>query len=217
MLAQAPVSLSGEGMAQNLGKTSSRLDDAELVRRFQSGSDPGGAIEALFARYAAASYAFFCRSVGDRRQAEDLNQELYLNVIQSLPRFRQESSFKTWLFRLAYHHLSNVRRRLRTHLDERHNAAPDELWEELLSDPQASAESVLSAEETRALLRLCLARLPEIERAVILGRYYHGTTLRELTEELSLSNASGARAYLIAGQRKLRRCIERRTKENADG
>ncbi len=130
-------------------------------------------------------------------------------MIKGLRRFRLESSFKTWLFRLAYNHLSNLRRRLRTRLDEQPVDPPSELWEQLLPDPGDSADTVLDSEETSRQLRSCLARLPELERAVVLGRYYNGTTLQELTEELKLSNRSGARAYLIAAQRKLKRCMER--------
>jgi hypothetical protein len=45
-------------------------------------------------------------------------------------------------------------------------------------------------------------------RAVVVEHYFDGVTLRELTERLSLLNASGSRAVLIAAQRKLRRCME---------
>ena len=196
-------------MGEELEAAKRAPDDATLVRQFQAGTDPAGAIEILFSRYAVASYAFFRRSVGDARMAEDLNQELYVEVIKSLRRFRLECSFKTWLFRLAYSYLSNLRRRLRTHLHERPAEPPSELWEELLPDPGAAPDMILDNEEAKTLLRLCLTRLPEIERAVVLGHYYDGNTLRELTDELDLSNRSGARAYLIAAQRKLRRCMER--------
>jgi len=215
MLAPVPFQTFGGGMARKARDAKASLDDAALVRQFQSGVDPAGAIEVLFERYALTSFAFFCRSVGDRRRAEDLNQELFLEVIKGLPRFRHESSFKTWFFRLAYNHLSNLRRRLRTRLDERPAEPPTELWEQLIPDPGEATDERLAVEEDAMRLRRCLARLPEIERAVILGRYYHDVTLQQLTDELKLTNNSGARAYLIAGQRKLRRCMERSASRRA--
>jgi len=216
MLAQLNFPGVGEVMGEELETAKHAPDDAALVRQFQSGIDPAGAIEELFSRYALASYAFFLRSVGDPRMAEDLNQELYVEVIKSLRRFRLECAFRTWLFRLAYSYLSNLRRRLRTHLHELPSEQPSELWEELLPDPGASPEVILCREEATNLLRLCLARLPELERAVVLGHYYDGNTLRELTHELDLPNRSGARAFLIAAQRKLRRCMKRSTEPAVD-
>jgi DNA-directed RNA polymerase specialized sigma24 family protein len=58
-------------------------------------------------------------------------------------------------------------------------------------------------------LEKCLAGLPEVQRAVVVGQYYEGITLEDMTKNLNLTNKSGARASLIAAQRKLRRCMEK--------
>ncbi len=204
-----PAARSPRGQARRrLSETSGVVDDATLVKRFQSGSDPMEAIAALFDRYGAMTYAFFRRGIGDPQIAEELNQDLYVEVIKSLPRFRGRSSFKTWLFRLAYNHLSNLRRRWRTHLDEQPVEVPEDMLESLLPGDEDSPEHRLSREALYLQLRKCLARLPEVERAVILGRYYRNVTLDELTRQLELTNPSGARASLIAGQRKLKKCME---------
>ena len=49
----------------------------------------------------------------------------------------------------------------------------------------------------------------EVERAVVLGLYYEGSSLQDLTDRFEMQNKSGARATLIAAQRKRRRCLER--------
>jgi DNA-directed RNA polymerase specialized sigma24 family protein len=56
----------------------------------------------------------------------------------------------------------------------------------------------------------CLRLLHDAARAVIVGHYFNGVTLRELTERLELDNPSGSRGVLISAQRKLKRCIEGR-------
>jgi RNA polymerase sigma-70 factor (ECF subfamily) len=203
-----PRGRSGSSMTRSFKELSATFDDAALVERFHSGADPAGALEALFDRYGAVTYAFFCRGVGDPRIAEELNQDLYVEVIKSLSRFRGQSSLKTWLFRLAYNHLSNLRRRWRTHLDEQPVELPDHVWAGLMADGGPSAEARVDDEDARYRLRLCLIRLPEIERAVVLGMYYRGVTLQQLTEQLRLTNPSGARAFLVAAQRKLKKCME---------
>lgn len=181
--------------------------DSALVKRFQSGSDRESALIALFERYGQLTYAFLRRRIGNAELAAELNQELYIGVLESLDRFRGESSFKTWLFRLAHNQLSNFRRRLRTHVDERSDP-PDELMEAVLASGDEPADATVIKGERDRLLEHCLAGLPEIERAVVVGQYYEGVTLEELTARFQMTNRSGARASLIAAQRKLRRCLE---------
>lgn len=155
------------------------------------------------------TYAFFRRRIGDPEVAAELNQELFMAVVRALDRFRGDSSFRTWLFRMAHNELSNLRRRWRVHLDERATDPPEGLIESLAAADEADPARTLEREETaRGLLR-CLAELSETERAVIHGQFYEGVTLAELTTRLGLTNASGARATLIAAQRALRRCLER--------
>jgi len=183
--------------------------DEELVRRFQDGTDREAAIMELFERYGALTQAFLTRRIGNRDLAAELNQELYISVIQSLDRFRGDASFKTWLFRLAQNRLSNLRRRWRTHLDELPDAAPEDLVDQLSDRDDQAPDAVVGRGQVQASLHRCLAQLAEVERAVVLGLYYDGVSLKDLTHRFEMQNKSGARATLIAAQRKLRRCLER--------
>lgn len=183
--------------------------DEELVRRFQDGIDREAAILELFDRYGALTQAFLTRRIGNPDLAADLNQELYISVIQSLDRFRGDASFKTWLFRLAQNRLSNLRRRWRTHLDELPDVAPEDLVDQLSDSDDQAPDAVISRGQVQAALHRCLAHLPEVERAVVLGLYYDGVSLQDLTDRFEMRNKSGARASLIAAQRKLRLCLER--------
>jgi len=177
------------------------------VERFQSGKDPDGAFRQLFERYGPTTHAFFRRRIGQAEVAAEQNQDLYIAVLEHLDRFRGECTFKTWLFRMARNRLGHLRRRWRVHLDEQPAEVSAELWDQLAADAALPEQSALRARLVAALRR-CLARLSEIERAVVLGQYYHGVSLQELTERLRLTNPSGARASLIAAQRRLRRCLE---------
>jgi RNA polymerase sigma-70 factor (ECF subfamily) len=183
--------------------------DREAVERFRTGGDAEGAITDLFRRHGGQTLAFFARRTGHRETAFELNQELWLAVVRSLGTFRGESGFRTWLFRMAHNELSNLRRRWRTHLDERPEEPPEGFWEGLRGDDDDPLEGI-HGERLKAGLQRCLAALPEAERAVVVGQYYEGATLAELTQRLRLTNASGARALLLAAQRRLRRCLSGR-------
>ncbi|MCP3979463.1 MAG: RNA polymerase sigma factor [bacterium] len=183
--------------------------DEELVKLFQSGGGREGAFMALFDRYGAMTHAFLRRRIGNADVAAEINQDLYIGVLEGLDRFRGDSSFKTWLFRMAQNRLSNLRRRWRTHLDELPDSSPDELMEEIVTSGAELPDEQAVREEQGRSLEKCLAGLPEIERAVVVGQYYEGVTLEELTRRFKMTNKSGARASLIAAQRKLRRCLQK--------
>jgi RNA polymerase sigma-70 factor (ECF subfamily) len=203
-------------VSQPRGSTETRPDQ-DLIRRFQSGEDREGALVALFERYGAMTYAFLRRRIGNPDIAMELNQELYIGVMESLDRFRGQASFKTWLFRMAQNRLSNLRRRWRTHLDELPQTTPDELVGDVIVATGARPDEELERTQTGGLLKRCLAALTEMQRRVVIGQYYESVTLEELTRKLELTNRSGARALLIAAQRKLKHCLERSGVTGVDG
>jgi len=170
--------------------------------------DAGATFEALFERYAHVTDAFFRRRIGTPEIAAEENQELWLAVAKHFAAFRGESTVRTWLFRLARNRLWHLRRRWSVHLDERTDAPPEGFWDALRGDDESPDRSV-ETHDRRRRLRRCIAELPEVERAVVFGQYWEGVTLKELTQALGMDNPSGARATLIAAQRRLRRCLER--------
>jgi RNA polymerase sigma-70 factor (ECF subfamily) len=184
------------------------LPDDELVRRYQEGTDPEEALLELYERHRTVTYGFFRRRIGIPEVAAEENQELYLTVVRYLKDFRGESSFRTWLFQIAHNRLSRLRHRWSVRVDERTEDVPDDLLQAVRSET-ADPEREAGTSQVARVLRRCIAALPEIERAVVFGQYYVGITLRELTEEMKLTNKSGARSFLIAAQRRLKTCLAR--------
>jgi RNA polymerase sigma-70 factor, ECF subfamily len=75
------------------------LEDGEAVRRILAGEE--GLFEVLVRRYQARLVSHVTRMVGNRDDAMDLSQEIFLRVFQALDRFNPAYKFSTWLFRIA--------------------------------------------------------------------------------------------------------------------
>lgn len=162
-------------------------------------------LEELYEEFSRATFGFFARRVGDPALAADLNQELYLRLSRTLDGFAERSSLRTWVFAAARNVLIDARRRRWRKVAEREVELDADAAEDLRagSADDAAAQALLVER-----LRGCLRLLNDAQRAVVIGHYFGGVTLRELTENLSFGNKSGARAVLLAAQRALRRCIE---------
>jgi RNA polymerase sigma-70 factor, ECF subfamily len=100
------------------------LDDAVLgaaLERAQRGDAP--AFETLVRHYDPGLRALTFRLLGDRDRMDDALQEAYVKAFRALPGFRNESSFGTWLYRIAYNacldELERSRRVVRLPFDER--------------------------------------------------------------------------------------------------
>ena len=74
-------------------------DDAALMKRVAQGE--AGAFRLIVERYEKRIYNFFVRSTGSREDAEDLTQQLFLNLYDSASRYKPRSSFKTFIYRIA--------------------------------------------------------------------------------------------------------------------
>ena len=94
-------------------------DDIQLIARFRSGDE--SAFDALLERYQRRVYATAYRMTNDLEEAKDVTQKVFLNAYQGLPGFRQDASFKTWLYQICVNVcLNHVRQRrgIEVELDE---------------------------------------------------------------------------------------------------
>jgi RNA polymerase sigma-70 factor (ECF subfamily) len=142
-------------------------DEAGLVERARAGSREAAE------RLAAES----CRMTGDPERAADLVQETYRKAWQALARFRGESRFSTWLFRIAFTtHLKQLRRpRLVVALEpEQEAAAPD---------PGPSPEAEAARRERSEHLRRAVAALPDDLRFAVSAHYWGEVPVREIALE----------------------------------
>jgi RNA polymerase sigma-70 factor, ECF subfamily len=163
-LAQPPPDRGGE------------LDEATLVVRAQEGD--ARAFEQLAQRHQAALYRIAVRLVGDPAEAEDALQEALLDAWRRIGRFRGESAFSTWMYRVVTNRcLGMLRRRRPVPVEEIEAPAPAH------DTPERAAER----DAGMAALGRALARLPDEQRVCFVLRELEGLSYAEIA---SITGAS---------------------------
>ena len=158
----------------------------ELVKRAKKGDQD--AFERLVLDNQNKVYSLCVRMTGSREEGADLAQEAFLKAWQGLKSFQGDSSFSTWVYRLAANvcidHLRRQRRRQNidsgASLDDE-----DSGWTEPADwnqDPQRTLEV---SERSRALAR-GLEKLPDHQRQVLVMRELSGLSYQEIGEKLDL-------------------------------
>ena len=173
--------------------------DEELVEKVRGGDR--GAFETLLGRYDRLVFRVVRGFGGGREDALDVTQTVFLKAWSALPAFRAESTFKTWLLRIAHHEALNrargaSRRPATAELDPE---APD-----LATAPEQ--ESGLLARERTGCIQRALAALHGRYRTAILLRYRDGLPIREIAGVLEVSETM-TKNLLFRGVRQLRRAL----------
>lgn len=188
--------------------------DAEWVARARDGSLE--AFEALVSRHEQRVYSTAFRIVRNQPDAEDVTQQTFLSVIEHLAGFRGDSSFSTWVQRIATHAALKVLRKRRgletiplepsSAGDAGFGAIPHPLY---IADWRESPADLLKRKETAALLDQALAGLDDKHRLVFLLRDVQGFSVKETALELGISEAN-TKVRLLRARLQLR---ERLTQE----
>ncbi len=129
----------------------------------------------LFDRHHARLHAFCFRLTGSADDADDLVQSVFLRVLRYRSSFRGESSFTTWLFRLAYNAAHDARER-------------GSREEPLLNDVPGASESAV--DERHARLEAALAKLNVDQRAALVLKRYHDLDYESMARVLSCTPAA---------------------------
>lgn len=161
-----------------------RQSDEELVKKAKSGD--AQAFDELIERHYKRIYQLAFQLLGNREDAADATQEVFVKAFEQLRSFRGSSSFATWLYRIAVNTCRDIIRRSRTIAfsqlspeDEQTDFDPT-----ILTEP--NPDDILAERERAELVWMALNRLPEEARQILVLCDMQGFSYAEVAAILNL-------------------------------
>ena len=158
--------------------------DRELVRRVQNGDKK--AFDVLVLKYQHKLVKLISRYVRDFSEAQDVAQEAFLKAYRALPKFRGESAFYTWLYRIAINTAKNqlVAENRRPPLTDIDSVDAEQIDGESELKEYATPERLLLREEIQKTVAAAISELPEDLRTAITLRELEGLSYDEIAEAM---------------------------------
>jgi RNA polymerase sigma-70 factor, ECF subfamily len=156
--------------------------DQELVRRVQAGDRR--AFDLLFSRYQHKIAGLVSRYVRTNEEIEDIVQESFIKAYRALPRFRGESAFYTWLYRIAINTSKNYlvaksRRPPDVDIDAEESEFAD--GSEFLHESE-NPENALTRDELAGVIDQAIRDLPDDLRSAVTLREFDGLSYEQIAE-----------------------------------
>ncbi len=188
------------------GDSTSLMDDSQVIAEFLKTKDPD-LFETLVDRHKDKVFRLALSILGPAHpaEAEEVTQEVFLLIYRRLERYRGESRFTTWLYRIAYNRAIDVKRRARY---QRPHLGTDEL----LSMPDPGIRNPLAAavasEKRRAVLG-CLDELPDLYRSVLHLHYWQEYGIEDIAEILGAPLGT-IKSYMHRARKRLQDCMRKK-------
>ncbi len=163
---------------------SNESTDSELVKRVQKGDK--GAFDLLVLKYEHKIVNLVMRYVRDPETALDISQEAFIKAYRALPRFRGDSAFYTWLYRIAVNtaknYLASQRRRpMDIELDLQD---PEQYGLHAKLKETDTPEAITLGQELQEILERAIHALPDDLRTAIILRELDGMSYEEIAETM---------------------------------
>jgi RNA polymerase sigma-70 factor, ECF subfamily len=155
--------------------------DRELVQKAREGDR--SAFNQLVLKYRNRVMGIATRMVGDRTDAEDLAQDVFVRVFHGLEAFQGDALFSTWLYRIVANSCLNQRKKrsLRTRVHESLEAT-----KLILPDSSSNPHILLERKELRAYVEKAIQALPREQKMVLVLRDIEGLSYEEIADCLEL-------------------------------
>ena len=165
------------------------FDEQELVRLVQNGNTE--AFNPLMRKYQQKIYNLIYQRVGDRETAKDLCQEVFLKAWQSLPNFKKQSAFYTWLHQIAVNCSIDFMRKRNKQILFACEALPQNGDDVLpMLQLQPSPCQILEKEELGHIIRKAVQQLPSEQRRAFRLRYFHELPIKQIASRLDKSEGT---------------------------
>jgi len=183
-------------------------NEAELVHELQARSET--AFDWLVTHYHAPVYNLILGMLADTSDAADGTQEVFLKAFRGIGKFRQGSSLKTWLYRIAIREALNHRRWFKRHLQKNVSidAEPSEGQSPIeIKDLGATPFEQLAAREIQVAVQAALRQVPEVFRSAVILRDLEGLSYEEVAEVLECTVGT-VKSRILRGRRALKEILE---------
>ena len=185
------------------------LSDLQLIEEVRNGNRR--AFTELMRRYQQRVYWAARRIVGTHEDADDIAQETFVKAYTALGDFRGDSSFFTWLYRIAINLSLNAVRKRQLVNYVRENEIINRLFPSS-DDPSRDVEF----KETQSRLQEAISRLPEKQRAVFVMRYFDELSYEEISE-VTKTSVGGLKANYFHALRKVREYLNNEIPSGTSG
>ncbi len=160
------------------------IDDCTIIKMVLVGNQQAFGI--LVERYQEMVYTLALRLLKNVPDAEELTQDCFIKAYNSLPNFKMEAKFSSWLYRIVYNAGISILRKKRVEL----NAIYDHEMEETEIGHALDALEQMEEKETRQAIKDAVNRLNETDAAIISLYYFEENTVKEISDSIQLSESN---------------------------
>jgi len=180
------------------------MSDYELISRFIKGEQ--SCFEELIHRHKNKVFAYISLYIRDQALAEDIFQDTFLKVIQSVKagKYADNGKFISWVMRIAHNLIIDHFRRIR-----QMNMISNDNYESDIFNSKKFAEETIEdgmiKKQIQKDIRKMISSLPDDQREVVILRHYAGLSFKEIAEitEVSINTALGRMRYALINMRKI--------------
>lgn len=177
--------------------------DALLVSAYINGDEK--ALSELIVRHKQRVYSFIYSKVSDRDITEDIFQDTFIKVINTLKRgaYNEEGKFLPWVMRISHNLIIDHFRKI-NRMPKFANNGDFNIFS-VLSDDDLNAERQIIKGQVEDDLRKLIQELPEDQKEVLLMRLYKDMSFKEISEQtgVSINTALGRMRYALINIRKV--------------
>lgn len=180
------------------------ISDENLMLQYKDGD--AQAFETLYARYRQPLFRYLQHQCGNAAIAEELFQDIWLNLIRARQRYQVSASFKTFIYHMAHNRLIDYYRKQKHGIPVSYDEHDGLLNLEGSADP-VSAERQVQGEQQLARLMAAIAALPEAQREAFLLKENTGLSVEQIADITGV-NVETTKSRIRYALNKLRNSIE---------
>jgi len=180
------------------------ISDYELIMRFVKGEQ--SCFEHLIHRHKNKVFAYISLYIRDQALAEDLFQDTFLKVIQSVKtgKYYDNGKFISWVMRIAHNLIIDHFRRVK----QMNTISNDDYESDLFNSKKLSEDNVednLVKNQIHKDIRMLISKLPDDQREVVILRHYSDMSFKEIADitGVSINTALGRMRYALINIRKM--------------
>ena len=177
------------------------VSNSELVKKSQLGDK--SAFEELVKRHQDLVFSLSFKLTGNRELANDVAQEAFIRAWKAIDKFRGDSTFGTWIYRITVNTAWTLRKKAKKH----YSLNIEETQEPVVIDEKKDPELVAINSDLSVVLRKALNQIPLDQRIIVELKNIEGRSHKEIADYLDIS-VTAAKVRLHRAHQKLRNILE---------